>query len=139
MLQAMAEENREIGQHDIKIMTSTIEQVKNFLDGELARFETWKQARSSKFTTTLFENGGNFGRAKKEGVGQKTILKFLNGGKKDGTWKQSEIQFALELLGDKDVDRDAVEMFDNHYQAKEFRCAVRNSVSKGKQKEVSGC
>ena len=133
MLQAMAEENREIGQHDIKIMTQTVEQVKKFLDAELSKYKTWREARINKFINTLFANDGNFGRCKKNGVGQTTILKFL--GK---TWKQSEIQFALEILKDDSVDREAVESFKNRYQATEFRVAVKEAkIPVRSQKEVA--
>ena len=45
--QIMADENREIGQHDAKIIISTIEQVKQFLDKRLAKYETWEKARSA--------------------------------------------------------------------------------------------
>ncbi|MBM4329774.1 MAG: hypothetical protein FJ117_00890 [Deltaproteobacteria bacterium] len=31
----------------------------------------------SKYAHTLFENAGNFGKVKKEGVGYRTICKFL--------------------------------------------------------------
>lgn len=134
MLQAMAEENREIGQHDIKIMTSTIEQVEKFLDREIQRCKSWEA--SNKFIKRLVDKF-NFNKIRKQGVGQTTILKFLNGGKEDGTWKQYEIQLALEILNDVKIDRDAVEMFDNRYQAGEFRDAVgRDAVKKENQKEV---
>ena len=94
MLQAMAEENREIGQHDIKIMTQTVEQVKKFLDVELAKYKTWEEL-SDKSIKQLFESEAVWRNTKSKGVGRTTILKFL--GK---TWKQSEIQFALEVLCD---------------------------------------
>jgi len=64
----MAEENREIGQHDIKIMTSTIEQVKKFLDNELAKYETWKHV--NKFIKVIFSSNSQFQQCKKDGVGQ---------------------------------------------------------------------
>lgn len=133
MLQAMAEENREIGQHDIKIMTQTVEQVKKFLDEELRKYKTWEKARINKLINTLFGNAGNFERTKQTGVGQTTILKFLG-----DTWKQSEIQFALDVLNDKTVDREAIESFKNKYQATEFKAAVKEAkIPIKRQREVA--
>lgn len=137
MLQAMAEENREIGQHDIKIMTQTVEQVKKYLDDELAKYETLKLA--GKFASQLFENQQAFANAKRKdtgGVGRDTILKFL--GK---TWKEGEIKFALDVLKDDKkgiVNREAVESFKNKYQATQFKAAVKKAkIPVKKQKEIA--
>ena len=76
---------------------------------------------------------GDFKHCKQNGVGRTTILKFLG-----GTWKQSEIQFALDVLKDKTVDREAVESFKNKYQATEFKAAVKEAkIPVKEQKEVA--
>ena len=140
MLRAMAEENREIGQHDIKIMTQTVEQVKKFLDAEFAKYESWKNCLASKsYLINLSDRNlteGKFKDLQQNGVGRDTVLKFLG-----DTWKQSEIQFALEVLKDdeaKTVDRKALEAFKNPYQAKEFKAAVKEAeIPVKKQMEVA--
>lgn len=48
---------------------------KEYLDGELAKCETWND--SHKFMRVLFDRSDGFLNAKKQGVGQVTILKFL--------------------------------------------------------------
>jgi hypothetical protein len=47
----------------------------NFLNAELAKYETWEQA--NKFIRVLFKSPEGFTKIKKDGVGQTTILKFL--------------------------------------------------------------
>ena len=134
MLQAMAEENREIGQHDVKIMIQTIRQVKLFLDEELAKCKDW--ATSGKFARGLFDNQKAFETSKGMGVGRDTILTFL--GK---TWNEHEIKFALSALKkeeEKTIDVKALEEFPNKYQATEFQEAVLDEdVPFSKQKTVA--
>jgi len=48
---------------------------KEFLDAELAKFETWEG--SDRFIRPLFSEEGGFQKAKQQGVGRDTILKFL--------------------------------------------------------------
>ncbi len=140
MLQAMADENRETGQHDIRILINTIEQVKKYLDEELAKYENIKELPHCLInlldSKKEQDKATQFGNIKSKGVGQTTILKFLG-----SDWKQSEIQFALNSLkkiNDNELDREAIEMFPNKYQAEEFTKAIKNEqVSKTKQKEVA--
>ena len=132
MLRIMAEENIEWSTSPA-VINETVLAVKMFLDGELAKHETWEQVRSNKFITTLFGNAGNFGRAKKEGVGQKIILKFLG-----GNWKQWMVQEALNTLKDKSIDRKAVESLPTLLQARTFKKAVKDyKIPKAKQKAIA--
>ena len=48
----MCNENRETGQHDIRILINTIEQVKKYLDEELAKYETWEEVCANKSIIT---------------------------------------------------------------------------------------
>ena len=48
-----------------------------YLDQELAKCESWEG--SDKSIRPLFSEEGGFQKAKKEGVGRDTILKFLGG------------------------------------------------------------
>jgi len=56
-------------------MINTVEQIRAELDREIRKC---KDFSSHKFMTSLFEDEHGFNRAK-AGVGEKTILKFLNG------------------------------------------------------------
>lgn len=137
MLQAMADENREIGQHDIKILINTIQQVKYYLDGEFKKYNTWEEFRSAKFSRPIMYTEPQFRSIKGKGVGRDTILIFLG-----EDWKAGEIEFALsniEKIDEGRLDREALEQFDNRYQAQEFVKAVvfNKAVPKEKQREIA--
>jgi len=53
------------------------EEALQYLDQELAKCESWEG--SDKSIRPLFSEEGGFQKAKKEGVGRDTILKFLGG------------------------------------------------------------
>lgn len=54
--------------------------VRDFLNAELAKYESWEDAKSAnEIISSLCDSQASFGAAKK-GVGQSTILKFLGGG-----------------------------------------------------------
>jgi ABC-type uncharacterized transport system ATPase subunit len=55
---------------------------KEYLDGELAKYETYDQVNKNINLKNLIPDASNFGQLKKNGVGQTTILKFLG-----GNWK----------------------------------------------------
>jgi len=137
MLLAMAEENRDVKQ-DIGTMLNLVEQTKKFLDEELAKYD-W--ATSHKFMRCLFKNQTAYTETKTKGVGQTTILKFLN--KNKTKWTSNEIDIALDILkseAEKEIDREAVILFKIPYQVKEFKEAVtnkKNPVPEKKQKEVA--
>ena len=65
--------------------------VKNYRDGELAKYEDWNNA--DKNIRVMFASNRQFQQNKKQGVGRSTILKFLG-----GNWKQHVIQDALNSL-----------------------------------------
>jgi len=81
--------------------TLTVLVAKEYLDGELAKYETWELFNKS--IKQLFESEAQWRNTKSKGVGQTTILKFLG-----GNWKQWIIQDALNTLKDKDISRAAV-------------------------------
>ena len=51
MLQAMADENRNTSGNQIDMILNVVEQVKKYLDKELAKYDTWKSA--DKFISSL--------------------------------------------------------------------------------------
>ena len=139
MIIMMADENLK-QDTSLAIMNETVYAVKDYLDKELAKVNELKYA--DKFIKVLFKGvKGDFKKCKENGVGRIPILKFLNGGKKKGVWKQYMIQDALKIKEEdvkEIVDKKAVEVFDKHYTAKQFRKAVKDyHVPKAKQKDLA--
>lgn len=121
MIRIMAEENLE-WLTSPKVIYQTVITVKEFLDGELAKYKTWEESRSNKTIRGLFKSENEWSTPKGKGVGQTTILKFLG-----GNWKQGKIQAACkanQMMKDKKLDMDAVLKFDKIDQAKQFQDAV---------------
>ena len=91
MIKIMANENLEDWKASPAVYTETVMVAKEYLDGELAKCEGWESL--NKNIKTLFARSDGFINAKRQGVGQTTLLKFL--GK---NWKQWVIQDALNTL-----------------------------------------
>jgi len=54
--------------------------VKDFLDGELAKYETWEEVCANEsIITKLVDNAKGFVKLRDQKSGQTTILKFLGG------------------------------------------------------------
>jgi len=93
MIRIMASENLDTWRASPAVVNETVLTTKEFLDAELKKCDSWD--RVNKSIKTMFKSNSEYQNCRKNGVGQTTILKFL--GK---SWKQSEIQFALEVLCD---------------------------------------
>ncbi len=76
MIQIMAEENLNWSTSPA-VMVQTILVAKEFLDGELAKYETLKT--SGEITRCLFKTQTAFQESKTKGVGRDTLVKFLGG------------------------------------------------------------
>lgn len=127
MIQIMANENLEQWDTNISVMNESVKVARNFLDCELAKYETWEDMKRGSFNiinlldlkfTTQPERG--FQILKSKGVGQTTILKFLGKG-----WKQWMIQDALDNLKEEIIDRKTIETFNTPTTAREFKRAVK--------------
>uniref|UniRef100_A0A6M3JL93 ParB-like N-terminal domain-containing protein n=1 Tax=viral metagenome TaxID=1070528 RepID=A0A6M3JL93_9ZZZZ len=143
MIIAMANENVETNQSP-SVINMTIEAIKDFLDCEFAKYDSWEEFRVNKSINPifrLFESEPKFRTAKGQGVGQTTILKFLNGGRKEGQWKQWKIQQALDTLKlskDNVIDREAIEEFETLSEAEKFKKAVvEEKIPKKQQKKLA--
>lgn len=141
MLRNMANENLEWSPTPASI-NETIHSVRDFLNAELAKYETWKEAKSDKVIRLSFINAQGFGKARNEsknnkgGAGRLSILKFL-GGKEQG-WNQAVIQTSLAILDDTELERGAVEILPNMEQARQFRKAVKAyHIPKDKQRKIA--
>jgi hypothetical protein len=63
------------------VMTQTILTAKEFLDKELAKYDTWEAFRSGETSRAILgiKTGQEFSALKKNGVGRDTLVKFLGG------------------------------------------------------------
>ena len=68
---------------------------KEFLDGELAKYESYLNVNKFINVKDLFSSDRQFKQCKQQGVGQTTILKFLG-----GNWTDYMIREALVQLRD---------------------------------------
>lgn len=131
MIQIMAEENLD-WRTSPAVIIQTVQAAKEYLDSELAKYETWAVAKKVGIFAHLFQNRTTkdgkpispraaFGQAKGEqGVGRRTLLKFLG-----GNWKHWVVRYATEILNDETVNRDAVFQIPTMRQAKSFKEAVK--------------
>jgi len=167
MIKCMADENIDSWNTKPAVIIQTILVVKDFLDSELAKYESWKSMQKGiindsinavkKGKTELVDIIKNrsylinlldknlseykFKEMQKNGVGQTTILKFLNGSRKEGKWKQWVIQQALDTLKlskEGVVDIEAIEEFETTSDAEKFKKAVvEEKIPKKQQKRLA--
>jgi hypothetical protein len=84
-------ENREQYDENQTILIETVQTVRDFLNNELAKYETWDIFRSDKFSRPNFpkvETEPAFRTIKAKGVGREVLLDFLGKGWK--AWKIAE-------------------------------------------------
>jgi len=134
MLRIMANENLEGWGSSPQVAIETVSVVKEYLDGELAKYESVKDLPSNLMN--LLDSKTNeqaFSAIKTKGVGQTTILKFL--GK---PWTQWVIQDALATINDKRVDSKSIEKLRTTKHAQTFRSAVvKYKLPKADQKAIA--
>jgi hypothetical protein len=105
MLTVMAEENLNWSTSPA-VMTQTIRTAKEFLDAELAKYNTWEEIRSEDFFRTIgISNGQAFAKLKGTGVGRATLIKFL--GK---NWTDYKVESALSIIRDKAINQEAIKI-----------------------------
>jgi len=135
MLRIMATENLEWDTSPAAI-NQTIQTVRDYLNAELVKCETWEEANVNKSINVLFASNRQFQQCKQEGVGQTTIKKFLG-----GNWKQWRIQTALEIIRGGEsglIDRKVVETIPTLRQAGQFcKELKKNKVSIPMQKDIA--
>lgn len=85
------------------ILIETVRVVRDFLNTELAKYESWDKCPNETIKALFTGTKGDFYHCRSNGVGQTTILKFLGGG-----WKQWKIQSALDTLNAEDINMDAM-------------------------------
>jgi hypothetical protein len=136
MLRVMANENMDEWKASPAVINETVLAAKEFIDAELAKYETWEEARSDKNIRALFNSQEDWATPKGRGAGRDTILAFLG-----GNWKQWMIQEALETIkSDKEgkVDRRAAETLQSIKSAQSFKAAVKEyDIPYEDQKEIA--
>ena len=79
---------------------------------------------------------GTLKQIKNQEVGQTTILKFLNGGKDNGSWKQWEIQSALNTIKDDTISIETVKKIGSDSSLNNFKAAT-SGMSKEQKEELA--
>ena len=133
MLQIMAEENLNWSTSPA-IMTQTIQTAKEFLDAELAKYDTLELA--GDFASQLFDDQQAFANAKRKdtgGVGRDTLVKFLG-----GNWTGHKVRIALDIINDKELSQPAIDAIPTMEQATVFRSSVKkHKIPKSAQKKIA--
>lgn len=123
MIRIMANENLDDWKASPAVYTETVLVAKEYLDGELAKCETWEELRANKSISSLIDGEKGFRSSKGQGVGQTTILKFLG-----GNWKQWIIQDALNTIKEvaqATINKEAVNELPSAKHSKTFKKEVK--------------
>lgn len=133
MIKIMANENLDDWSLRPAVINETVLVAKEFLNRELAKYETWEAL--GKFNRRLIDKF-NFNKIKQQGVGHDTILKFLGGNWKEWIVKQALDTFALHKRGV--VDRRTIETIPKMTQARVFKKSVQDyNIPKSEQKRLA--
>lgn len=122
MLRIMANENMDEWRASPAVINETVFAAKEFIDSELAKYETWEEASDKNIRSWISDKQAWY-KLKASGAGRDTICAFLG-----SNWKQWMIQEALETLKsdrEKIVDRRAAETMQSVESAKHFKAAVK--------------
>lgn len=139
MLHIMADENHHLMPNPA-IMNETVLAIKEYLDGELAKHDTWEQAQKVQYLLNLFSDDKNpkatFGQAKgSQGVGETLLLRFLG-----PEWARSIVRIGLNIVktSPKVLDRKQVERMPSIRKAERFAQAVKlRKIPLNKQKNFA--
>ena len=128
MIKIMANENLDEWKAMPSVIAESVRVAKEYLDGLLAKSDTWEDWIKSGKNTNLFKSKAEFGQAKgKQGVGRTIILRFLG-----GNWKDWMVRDALAELKESEIMQEVIELFGNPSDAKAFRKIVKSPEFKGK-------
>jgi hypothetical protein len=134
MIRIMANENMHEWQHNPKVITMTIRQVKKFLDKKIAKYKDLEDFHTDEsISMNLFASNSQFQKVKKEGVGRDTILKFLG-----DPWKLWMVQDALttmEVLDEGLITNKDLDSIDGMTTAREVQKLAKKLVKRGDDKK----
>lgn len=136
MVLMMVQENMTQRGVSAEMINGTVREIKEFLDGKLAKYESWDQCqRNDEIISSLLNppTGKTFNawwnNLKKEGVGRTTILKFL----KDAI-PQWRIESALDIINHDDIDIEAVNILETTGRIDGFKKAIRKVNKERKER-----
>ncbi|MBA7667772.1 hypothetical protein ES703_75870 [subsurface metagenome] len=135
MIKIMANENLDEWRLRPAIVNETVLTTKEFLDAELAKYDSYEQCPPGAVRALFAGKKGDFKHCKKKGIGEGIILKFLG-----ALWKKWMVSGALSILQapSDQVDRKAVEILPDMTKATQFRKAVTDyHIPKTKQKPLA--
>ncbi len=77
---------------DPHTLNESIRRVRDFLNEKLAKCKSWEDVRAQNKLRPIFDSEPQFRSVKGQGVGETTILKYL-----DGVCTQGEVRYAIAL------------------------------------------
>jgi hypothetical protein len=92
MLTKMAYENKNDAKNNMMVIVETVKQAKEYLEDQIKPFEDYKSYKEAGLT--FFDKKASFVNAKNQGIGFKTVLKFLDG------WSHGDVQYAHRVIDD---------------------------------------
>lgn len=131
MVLMMVQENMTQRGVSVEMIHGTVREVKEFLDGELAKYESWEALNDS--IKSLFETEWDLKNVKGKGVGQTTILKFLK-----NSIPQWRIAEALDLIKSNDIDSEVLPILETTGAVAGFKKAIRKINEEKEQKGEPG-
>lgn len=144
MLLIMAHENKSDWGTTPAVNQETIIEVKRYIDAELAKYETWKEAkRVNSFISTLYKQPEDYTRTRNSimenkplygsiGVGQTIILEFL--GEPYKQWEIQEALTTLKLINDGILSEEVVRKAPSLKVLQNFKSNIKdNPISKEEQ------
>ena len=137
MIKIMANENRDSWKCSPSVINETVWVVRDYLDKELKKYETWDDIRSGKNARTILgiENGQAFAKLKGTGVGRDTIHKFLGEAYQD--WEIKSALNTLDLDKSKVIDRRVVETLPLSKGDRFKKAVIESNIPRNKQAELA--
>ena len=133
MLRIMANENMDDWKATPAIINETVYAAKAFIDAELAKYATWEEAKLHLLYLADVLDERTYQGIRGKGAGRNIITAFLG-----GNWKAWMVEASLQMLNNKEVDREAAEVFDSTESAKSFSSAVKSySIPQEEQKKIA--
>lgn len=122
MVLMMVQENMTQRGVSVEMINGTVREVKDFLDGEIAKYKNWTEAQGSDLLKSIGQDWSDrdFTKRKNEGVGENLISRFLK-----GSIPQWRIAEALDIIKNKDIDIDAINEMGTTGRAQSFKSAIR--------------
>ena len=138
MIQIMANENMDDWKTSPSVLIETVKVTKQFLDAELATYNTWevfnKTALINKNGFREINSKASFASVKSQGVGAPTITNFLGKGWESKKWAVSEALKTLTMIKNDEVSEEAIKELPSIHHMRSFTKGVKETpISKTEQ------